>query len=78
MRTTLYIETDLLRKAKKIATSEGQTFTAFAENALREAIARRAKQKKIQPAELKKFCGNGLMPGVDHHDSVALLAVMEA
>ena len=77
MRTTLYIDDGLLRKIKKTATSEGQTFTAFTENALREALARRAAQKKTQPAKLNTFKGTGLLPGVDLNDSAALLEHME-
>ena len=78
MRTTLYIDDALLKKTKEIAIAEGQSFTSFTEEALREAIARRASQKKIQPDALKTFKGQGLLPGVDLNDSANLLDAMES
>jgi len=79
MRTTLALDDDLYREAKKAALDSGTTVTAVIEAALRECLRRRhgaAKRRTRIP--LPTFRGRGLMPGVDLDDSASLLDVMEA
>lgn len=78
MRTTIRIDDQLLKEAKKLALRRGTSLTAVIEDALREALARQRKPEKREPARLVTFDGNGLLPGVDLDDSAALLDVMES
>ncbi|MGE5346543.1 MAG: type II toxin-antitoxin system VapB family antitoxin [Acidithiobacillales bacterium] len=79
MRTTLALDDDLYREAKKVAVDSGTTVTALIEAALRESLRRRhaagPRRKKIR---LPTFRGRGVMPGVDLDDSASLLDLMEA
>ena len=76
MRTTLNLDDQLLRQAKKLAAESGQTLTSLFEDALRERLARRgAAQRK--PVRLKTFGTGGVQPGIDLNDSAALLDAME-
>jgi hypothetical protein len=78
MRTTLALDDDLYREAKRVALDSGTTVTAFVEAALREKLRRRhgaARRRKKVP--LPTFRGRGLMPGVDLDDSASLLDLME-
>ncbi|MBI3929974.1 MAG: DUF2191 domain-containing protein [Armatimonadetes bacterium] len=50
----------------------GTTLTALIEDSLREALARRREARPDQPIELATFRGEGLLPGVDLRDGVAL------
>ena len=78
MRTTLALNDDLYRKAKKAALDSGTTVSALIEAALRESLRRqrsvRSRRKKIR---LPTFRGLGLMPGVDLDDSASLLDLMK-
>ena len=77
MRTTINLPDDLLARLKKLAAESGTTVTAFIENALREALARRKRTRRAQRVELTTFGIGGLQPGVDLDDSAALLDLME-
>ena len=77
MRTTVRLDEHLLAEAKKRAAESGRTLTAVLEDALREALARRAPRGKPARVRLKTFKGDGLRPGVDLDDSAALLDTME-
>ncbi len=78
MRTTIKIDDQLLAAAKARAASSGRTLNAVVEDALREAIARRARVGGDAPAaELPTFRGSHLLPGVDLDDSAALLEQMD-
>jgi hypothetical protein len=79
MRTTLALDDDLYREAKRAALDSGTTVTAVIEAALREKLLRRhgaGRRRKKVP--LPTFRGRGLMPGVDLDDSASLLDLMEA
>jgi hypothetical protein len=79
MRTTLVLDDDLYREAKRAALDAGTTVTAIVEAALREKLRRRhpdATRRKKVP--LPTFRGRGLMPGIDLDDSASLLDLMEA
>jgi len=78
MRTTLALDDDLYRKAKKMALDSGRTVTAVIEAALRESLQRRhGAAHRRKRSRLPTFPGRGLKPGVDLDDSASLLDVME-
>jgi hypothetical protein len=77
MRTTVRLDDDLLRQAKRAAQEAGQTLTALLEESLRERLARRPKGKRRRRVKLVTFKGSGLQPGVDLDDSAALLDLMD-
>ena len=76
MRTTVRLDDHLLASAKRRAADTGQTLTAVIENALRRDLAER-RPEAAEPVALPTFKGNGTLPGVDLHDSAALLDIME-
>lgn len=76
MRTTIRLDDQLLREAKRLAADTDRTLTAVIEDALREAIARRSHQSEREPVHLPTFPGR-LLPGVDLDDSASLLDLME-
>ena len=77
MRTTIRLTDSLLKDVKRAAAVSGQTFTDFVADALREKLARRAHQPRRKRVALPVSDGNGLQPGVDLHNSAALLALMD-
>ena len=78
MRTTIRLDDELLRAAKRRAVETGQTLTAVIEEALRQALARRSAGGPSSRIELPVSQGGGvLQPGVDLDDSAALLELME-
>jgi hypothetical protein len=79
MRTTLSLDDDLYREAKKAAVDSGTTLTALIEAALRESLRRRpVAAHRRKNSRLPTFRGRGLMPGVDLDDSASLLDLMES
>lgn len=76
MRTTILLDDNLLAELRKIAAARGRTLTAVIHDAIRESLARR-EEAQSTPVELPIFRGTGLLPGVDLHDSAALLDRME-
>jgi Ribbon-helix-helix protein, copG family len=77
MRRTVRLDERLLAEAEKRAAETGRTLTAVLEDALREALARRATLKKREIVRLKTAKGDGIRPGVDLDDSAALLDLMK-
>ncbi len=77
MRTTIRLDDDLLRAAKRTAAESGLTLTALIEESLRERLARRSHGRKRRRVRLITFKGSGVAPGVDLDDSAALLDLME-
>lgn len=79
MRTTINLDEELLREAKRRAASSGRTLGAVIEDALREALSRRPAGSQREWVSLPTFGGGGrgLMPGVDLDDSASLLDLME-
>lgn len=78
MRTTIRLDDELLTAAKRHAVETGRTLTAVIEDALRQALARRATSAPTAAVELPVARGGGvLQPGVDLDDSAALLELME-
>lgn len=79
MRTTLDIDDQLLRQAKREAARTKRSLRAVVEDALRERFARRGKRKSHDHITLiTSDQPPGLCPGVDLDRWVDLLDVMEA
>jgi hypothetical protein len=76
MRTTVRLDDDLLRRAKREALERGTTLTAVIEDALRRALAPGAVVAS-EDVELPTFRGDGLQPGVDLDDTASLLDLMD-
>jgi len=77
MRTTVRLEEQLLKEAKRAAVDSGITLTQLIEDSLREKLARRQTTAKRRRVTLPTFKGHGVRPGVDLSDSAALLDLME-
>lgn len=77
MRTTIRLDDQLLRSAKRFAHETGQSLTKLIEDALRHRLARRTAKPARKPIQLTTVSGRGLRSGVDLDDSAALLAFME-
>jgi hypothetical protein len=77
MRTTVRLDEQLLRSAKRFAQDAGKSLTAVIEDALRQALSRRTTKQPRQTVKLTTVSGQGVFPGVDLDDSAALLAHME-
>ena len=71
-RTTIRLDDDLLRRAKRAALERGTTLTAVIEDALRRALA-------LEPGGRPRstFRGDGLQPGVDLDDTASLLDLID-
>lgn len=79
MRTTLRLDDDLLREAKRYAVEHGITLTALMDRALREVLCREewsGPGSEVSP--LPTYSGRGLRAGVDLDDGAALLDLMES
>ncbi|MBZ5603506.1 MAG: DUF2191 domain-containing protein [Acidobacteriia bacterium] len=76
-RTTIRLEDDLLRKAKREAQRRGTTFTALVAEGLRNVLARRESPRRRRVKIPVSTRGGGLRPGVDLNNSAALLDLME-
>jgi hypothetical protein len=77
MRTTVRLDDDLLKSAKRFAANTGRSLTKLIEDALRHTLSRRTVKRAPKSVKLTTVSGRGLRPGVDVDDSAALLAVME-
>lgn len=77
MRTTISVDGELLKDAKRRAAETGRTLTAVIEDALRESFSRRRTQRHAKRLRLRTVSGDGLRPGVDLDDSAELLDRME-
>lgn len=77
MRTTIRLDDQLLKSAKRLAHDTGRSLTAVIEDALRQILSRRIVKQPHKPVKLTTVSGHGVRPGVDLDDSAALLAFME-
>lgn len=75
MRTTITLDDALLTEAKQVAARTGRSLGAVIEDALRQALARRADHGGPRPA-LPTYAGDGLQPGIDLDDAAALLDLL--
>jgi len=76
MRTTLDIETRLLRQAKRRAVESGTTLTRLLEDALRNKLAGRDEARRSQRFRFPTVKGRTL-PGIDISDRNSLYERME-
>ena len=77
MRTTIRLDDQLLKSAKRLAHDTGTSLTAVIEEALRQILSRRAIKQPRNRVNLTTVSGHGVRPGVDLDDSSALLDFME-
>jgi hypothetical protein len=76
MRTTININDNLLREAKRLATALGQPLSAVIDDALRDYLARHGEGNRAR-VTLPTSGGGRVMPGVDLDNSAGLLDLME-
>jgi len=78
MRTTVRMEDELLRRAKRIAAQRETTLTAILEEARREWRDRqRGRRRREKVALPVARAGGGLLPGVTLDDTADVLDRME-
>jgi hypothetical protein len=77
MRTTVRLDPELLKAAKRYATEVGTTLTAVIEDGLRQLLARGSSRSVRSEVSFPTFKGDGVMPGIDLDDSAALQAAMD-
>lgn len=77
MRTTIRLNDDLLVQAKESAIKSGRTLTAVVEDALRQALSRKAVQPKRRRIRLISSGKGGPRPGVNINSTAQLLDIME-
>ena len=78
MRTTVRINENLLKRAKKLAADEGRTLTSLVEDGLALILAKpKAKRRERVELPVSKATG-GVMPGIDLNRSSDLDDVMDA
>jgi len=65
MKTTIEIQSELLRKAKEAARKEGTTLRSLVEEGLRRVLAERTAPKRKRRFRMVTFRGDGLQPGID-------------
>ena len=76
MRTTIRINENLLKRAKKLAADEGRTLTSLVEDGLAQILAQpKAKRRERVELPVSKATG-GVIPGIDLNRSVDLEEVM--
>jgi hypothetical protein len=77
MRTTIRLQDDLLKRAKKRAAAENRSLTSLIEEAVALVLARPVK-KQHEPVRLPlSRASGGLNPGVDLNRSSDLEGLME-
>ena len=77
MRTTLTIDDDLLRRAKREAASTGRTLGELVEDALRDSLARRPASPERFRLRRATSGGSGLREWIDLADNGAVRDVMD-
>lgn len=77
MRTTVRLDDDLLRRAKRRAAATGRTLTSLIEDGLRLVLARPARAARRPRADLPVSGRGGTLPGVDLDNTAALYELMD-
>jgi len=77
MRTTIRINDELLRKAKKRAVETDRTLTQVVEDALRREVEAGGSPPNQEAVDLPTAGEGGLQPGVDLDDTSSLLDRMD-
>jgi hypothetical protein len=75
MKTTIEIQSELLRKAKDAARKEGTTLRALVEEGLRTVLQARSKPRRRRKFRMATFKGDGLQPGIDLSDWKKILEI---
>lgn len=76
-RTTLSLDDQLLREAKRMAAARGTSLAAFVEDAVREVIARRRGDRDVSRSVKLPTAPGRPRPGVDLDRSADLIDLME-
>ncbi len=76
MRTTIRLDDDLLRRAKRRAIETGRTLNAVIEDALRAAL-QRPRARQAARVQLPVSGAGGTLPGVDLDNTAALYDVLD-
>jgi len=76
-RTTVRLDDQLLREAKKAAAEAGQSLTRLIEEALQQTLILRSTRGRRRRVRLPTYGREGVLPGVDLDNSAALLDLME-
>ena len=76
MRTTIRLDGELLRQAKRRAIETGRTLNAVIEDALRAALQPRRGARSPR-VELPVSGAGGTLPGVDLDDTAALYDILD-
>lgn len=74
MRTTLNLDDNLVREAKRIAAEKGLTLTAVIQDSLRAIVAAHKPKKTVA---IPTFLGDGVFLGVDLNSNSNLLDIMD-
>jgi len=77
MRTTVRLDGELLRRAKRRAAETGRTLTALVEDGLRLVLARAASPPRRERPDLPVSGRDGALPGVDLDNTAALYELMD-
>jgi len=77
MKIRITLPDDLIERAKKSALEAKTTFSEFMENAVRESLARREKERPKREFKLITYGYGGVMRGVNLDDSAALQDLMD-
>ncbi len=76
MRTTIRLDDELLRQAKRRALETGRTLNAVIEDAVRAALQHRRCARTIR-VELPVSGAGGTLPGVDLDNTAALYDILD-
>lgn len=78
MRTTIRLNDELLREAKRLAANSGTTLTAIIEDSLRERLRRGKSGDRVRETVRLVTAGRGgVRPGIDLDDSASLLDALD-
>ena len=80
MRTTISINDNLLKEAKKLSLARNCSLGDVVDEALRLSLSAQKKANSINDSArpLITFNGSGILPGVELNNSASLLEVMDA
>jgi len=78
MRTTIRINDDLLKRAKKRAADEGRTLTALVEDGLALVLSKAGKGRRKRVELPVSQATGGVLPGIDLNRSSDLEEAMNA
>ena len=77
MRTTVAIETHLLKKARQAAMASRQTLSSLVQDSLRSYLSCKGSNEVKGTQKFVTFRGKGLQAGVNLDDTASLLDRME-